>query len=85
MSIINSIFGRRKSASSAKERLKFVLINDRTDLTPIELERLKDDLIEAISRHVDIDSSAVSITVTQDGRSQKLVADIPLRSASHRR
>jgi cell division topological specificity factor len=85
MNFVDRMFGRKKSAGSAKERLQFVLIHDRTDLTPAELEALKDDLIETISRHVDIDSTAVSITVTQDGRSQRLVADIPLRNATRRR
>jgi len=85
MNFVDRMFGRKKSAGSAKERLQFVLIHDRTDLTPAELEALKDDLIETISRHVDIDSTAVSITVTQEGRSQRLVADIPLRNATRRR
>lgn len=78
-------FGRRKSANSAKERLQLVLIHDRTDLTPAELEALKDDLISTISRHVEIDPRAVSINVAQDGRVQRLLADIPLRNAGRRR
>jgi cell division topological specificity factor len=79
------LFHRKKSAYSAKERLQLVLIHDRTDMTPAELESLKDDLIDTISRHVEIDPTGVSINVAQDGRSQRLVADIPLRSAAHRR
>jgi len=78
-------FGNKKSAHSAKERLQLVLIHDRTDLTPGELEALKDDLIAAISRHVEIEPSAVSIHVAQEGRSQRLVADIPLRATGSKR
>jgi cell division topological specificity factor len=78
-------FRRRKSANSAKERLQLVLIHDRTDMTPDEFERLKDDLIVTISRHVAIDPQAVSIKVAQDGRSQRLVADIPLLTGNRRR
>lgn len=83
--MIDFLFRRKKSANSAKERLQLVLIHDRTDLTPVELESLKDDLIETISRHIDIDPAAVKINVAQDGRSQRLVADIPLRSVGRRR
>ncbi len=79
------LFGRRKSANSAKERLQLVLIHDRTDLSPAELDALKDDLIETISRHIDIDPLAVTISVAHDGRSQRLVADIPLRNIGRRR
>jgi len=78
------LFGRKRSAHSAKERLQLVLIHDRTDLSPAELDSLKDDLIETISRHIDIDPMAVTINVAQDGRSQRLVADIPLRSIVRR-
>ncbi len=79
------IFGHKKSASSAKERLQLVLIHDRTDITPVQLEELKDDLIATISRHIEIDPDAVTINIAQDGRAQRLVADIPLRDSAHRR
>jgi cell division topological specificity factor len=78
-------FRRKPSAESAKERLQFVLIHDRTDLTPAELDALKDELLETISRHVDIDAEGVQINVERDGRSQRLLADIPLRSRARRR
>jgi cell division topological specificity factor len=79
------LFRRKKSANSAKERLQLVLIHDRTDLTPAQLESLKDALIATISRYIEIDPTAVSINVAQDGREQRLVADIPLKSAIRRR
>ena len=75
----------KRSAASAKERLQLVLIHDRTDLTPNELEALKDDLLATISRHVDIEPGAVRIGLERDGRSQRLIADIPLRSTVRRR
>ena len=85
MSFFDRLFGKKNSANSAKERLQFVLIHDRTDLTPAELDSLKDDLIATISRHVDIDPEAMQIGVEHDGRSQRLVADIPIKSAARRR
>lgn len=78
-------FTRKRSASNAKERLQLVLIHDRTDLTAAELESLKDDLLKAISRYIDIDRDAVQIGLERDGRSQRLVADIPLKSVTHNR
>ncbi|HMB24735.1 MAG: cell division topological specificity factor MinE [Chloroflexota bacterium] len=84
MSLFDRIFGKKNSADNAKERLQLVLIHDRTDLTPAELDSLKDDLIAAISRHVEIDAQAMQIGVQHDGRSQRLVADIPLKAARRR-
>lgn len=73
-----------KSADKAKERLKLVLIHDRTDLTPQALEKMKNELLTVISHYVDIDPELVNISVNQEGREQRLVADIPIR-ATHRR
>lgn len=78
-------FKTKRSAVSAKERLQLVLIHDRTDLTPAELDALKDDLLAVISRHVEIEPDEVRIGLERDGRSQRLVADIPLRSTVRRR
>jgi cell division topological specificity factor len=81
-SIFDALFGRdRKSASQAKERLQFVLIHDRVDLTPEKMEALKDELMGVISRYVEIDKGAVHITMQQEGREQRLIADIPLKPA----
>lgn len=73
------------SADQAKERMKLVLIHDRTDLSPGVLEALKDELIAVISRHIDIDPAAVNIDIAQEGRQQRLIADIPLREVKRRR
>jgi len=84
MSFLDRLFGKKASADSAKERLQLVLIHDRTDLTPAELDALRDDLIATISRHVEIDVQSMQIGVEHDGRSQRLVADIPIKSAPRR-
>ncbi len=78
-------FTRKKSASSAKERLQLVLVHDRTDLTPGQLEALKDDLLKVISKYIEIDPEAVQIGLERDGREQRLVADIPIRATSRNR
>ena len=85
-SFLDRLLGREaKSAQMAKERMKLVLIHDRTDLSPGVLEKLKDDLIEVISRYIEIDPNSVSIDMTQEGREQRLIADIPLRPVRRKR
>jgi cell division topological specificity factor len=78
-------FTGKKSARSAKERLQLVLIHDRTDLTPAVFEALKNELLAVISKHIDIDPASVQNNVSNEGREQRLVADIPLKSATRRR
>lgn len=80
------LFGReQKSAETAKARMRQVLVHDRTDMSVFELDELKDELIGVISRHVEIERSAVRLEMEQDGRQQRLIADIPLRPARRRR
>jgi len=76
---------RTNSANQAKERLKLVLIHDRTDLTNDEVDRLKDELMAVIRKYIDIEPGEVRILVNHDGREQRLVADVPLRSGQRRR
>ncbi len=85
MSFFKKVFGNeKKSAASAKERLQLVLTHDRTDITPAQLEELKDELIEVISRHISIEPGAVNIDIAREGREQRLVADIPIKAAPRR-
>ena len=83
---IERIFGRnRKSADQAKERLHLVLVHDRTNLTNSALADLKDEIIDVISRHIDIDPDSVNIEMNQEGRQQRLIADIPIKGPKRRR
>jgi cell division topological specificity factor len=85
-SFVDRLLGREtSSADQAKERLKLVLVHDRTDLSPGFLDQLKDDLIQTISQHIEIDPSSVRIEMAQEGRQQRLIADIPLKSIQKRR
>ncbi len=77
--------GRSRSAESAKERLQLVLIHDRAGISPGKLETLKDDLINVISRHIEIETEAVEITLTKERDHHRLVADIPLAPIRKRR
>jgi cell division topological specificity factor len=83
---LERLFGTKAaSADQAKDRLKLVLINDRTDLTPAQMEDLKNELIAVIARYITIDTAGVNITMAQEGREHRLLADIPLRPATRRR
>ncbi len=85
MGWLDRLRNNKKSARQAKDRLQLVLVHDRTDLTPGQLGALKDELIEVISRYVEIEPQAVEIQLSQSGREQYLVANIPLRPARRAR
>jgi cell division topological specificity factor len=85
MSFIRRLFGRgEKSSDVAKQRLQLVLVHDRANISPGLLAMIKDEIINVISRHIDIDRTGVQINFSQQGRESRLVADIPLGDAKSR-
>ena len=70
---------------TAKERLKLVLVHDRSDISPAVMDLLKDEIISTISRHVDIDRDHVAINLSQNNRESRLIADIPLLNSPKKR
>ena len=87
MKFFERLRGRHYEPSSgevAKERLHLVLAHDRTSISPALLNRLKDEIITAISHHVTIDADDVQVTFSQTARESRLVADIPLLTRRRR-
>ena len=82
MSLFGKIFGGREEGSkkAAKERLQLVLVHDRASLAPHILENLKVDLIEVISKYMEIDESGLEVNLDQEEETVALVASIPIRS-----
>jgi cell division topological specificity factor MinE len=82
MSLLDRLFGRQAppqgSGAVARERLKLVLEYDRAQISAAQLDEIKGEIIDSISRHVAIQREDVKITLEHDGR---LVAEIPLDSA----
>jgi len=55
------LLGNKGSAMQAKDRLQVVVMYDRLGLSAEQLEALRKDIMETISRHVAIDSERVKI------------------------
>jgi len=68
--------------NDAKNRLKLVLMHDRTQLSPVVLARMRDDMVEVISRYVEIDREALEVNLENDeSNTIALVASIPVLRA----
>jgi len=78
-----SLFKRKETSKDvAKERLKLVLVHDRTDISPKFLEMIKDDILETISKYADVETDGLDIKLTRMKRKDSttisaLVANIP--------
>ncbi|WP_163191797.1 cell division topological specificity factor MinE [Clostridium thermarum] len=81
------ILGINKTASKdvAKDRLRLILIHDRSSLSPEIMDVIRQEILDVISKYVEIDSSEVEIALTrtdaEEGNLPALVANIPIRKA----
>lgn len=68
--------GADSAKDSAKNRLKLVLMHDRTELSPTLLENMRDELMQVISKYVEIDQTALDLCLEQETNTIALVANI---------
>ena len=70
------------SASQAKERLRVVLVHDRLQLPPERMAEMKAEILQVISKYVDVESEQVDIALRQrDRNNSMIVAEIPFSSS----
>ncbi len=79
LQFLQRILGKDSSSKKvAKERLRLVLLHDRTSLTPEVMESLKVDIIKTISRYLEIDEGNLDVSLNTEDDSVALVANIPI-------
>ena len=62
----------------ACNRLRVVLMQDRTNLTPELLQRMRRELVELLSKYVEMDKEALELNFDQDGDQMALMLSIPV-------
>ena len=66
------------SKDVARNRLRVVLMQDRTNLTPQILERMRGELVELLSKYLEMDKDALELNLDQDGEQMALALSIPV-------
>ena len=89
---LTDIFKKKSSSQAAKDRLKLVLVSERQSCNPEIMERIKNDILEVLSKYVEVDQAGLDIKFTQmdtegadvDNKSvPALYANIPIRNMKH--
>ena len=62
----------------ACNRLRVVLMQDRTNLTPELLQRMRKELIELLSKYVEMDNDALELNFDQEDGQMALMLSIPV-------
>lgn len=72
----------QEEVESAKDtacnRLRVVLMQDRTNLTPELMDRMRRELVELLSKYVEMDKEALDLSLEQDGDQVALMLSIPV-------
>ena len=78
--LIDKLLGRQPaSANTARQRLQLVLAHDRSDLNPELLDQMRKEILEVVSRYVEIDLSETDVSLETEDRVTALVANLPIR------
>ncbi len=81
LDILSRLFGKESSSSKdiARERLRLVLVHDRTAVSPEFINALKEDLVKVIQKYMDIDLESLLVNIEGEDNSVALVANIPIK------
>ena len=71
------------SKDTACNRLRVVLMQDRTNLTPELMERMRKEMVELLSKYVEMDKEALELNLEQDGDQVALMLSIPVIRAKY--
>lgn len=80
-SIINNLLGRstEQSKNAAKDRLRLVLMHDRSDIPATMMEAIRTEMVLVLSKYVEIDQEALEVMLEKEAGSIGLVLNIPIR------
>ena len=78
------LFKKKSSGDVAKDRLKLLLVSDRANCAPEVMEMIKNDIIEVISKYMDIDTEGIDIQIKQTAANGGIIvpsifANIPIK------
>lgn len=79
------LFRGEPSGVKAKERLRLVLLSDHLALAPDVVESLRRDLLDVISRYVEVDIEHVDVTFEQRENEVAMLANVPILSVRDER
>lgn len=80
MEFLTRFFSKDNTSKDvAKERLRLVLVHDRADISPHVMDSIKEEIVKAISRYMDIDETKMEVDLTNSANTVALTANIPVR------
>ena len=79
---LRRLFGQPGSSATAKERLRLVLMTDHLELAPEMIDAMKRDLVDVISRYVEVDREKIDVSFERQDSALAMLANIPIISVN---
>lgn len=76
---IKRFFGDKKSGKVAKDRMQIILLHDRLSIEPEVMEKIKNEIINALSKYMEIDHQSISVRVEQGKDYAALVSNVHVK------
>lgn len=76
---IQNFFRQRGSADTAKQRLGVVLMHDRLDISPQLMEAIKNDIIDVLSRYMEIDRKTIKVDFEKGKDYTALISNVHIK------
>ncbi|MFT7518630.1 MAG: cell division topological specificity factor [Kiritimatiellia bacterium] len=73
-----------KSKDDAKHRLQVLLIHDQVDLSAAQMENMRLEIIEVVSRYVEIDAETMDFRLEKEDGHIALVSNLPVLRVTSR-
>lgn len=89
MGFFKSLSSKPTPKEVAKDRLKLILIHDRGEIPQETIKKIKEEILDVISKYIDIQLDDVEISVSKnddesENASSALVANIPIKNVRGR-
>lgn len=82
---INSWTGSNSTRYEAKSRLELVLANDRAGVNPEIINKMRQEILEVVSRYIDIDVEQTEFYIQTNERTTSLSANLPIKKVKRYR
>ncbi|MGM0413630.1 MAG: cell division topological specificity factor MinE [Bacillota bacterium] len=70
---------KERSKNIAKERLQFILVQDRIKLSPQQMEEMKSELLDVIKKYIDVDDNEIEMDISREEEMMAMIANFPLK------